>query len=105
MEFFWYDHIPIALTIEDPSAIFSDVAIPYTLTQVEAYYPTSCSNEVVATVWWSAIIDDTTFTAPSDVITFTDPLSDGLIITRTYPDVVITSLTPGETVIYVSPRQ
>ena len=92
------------LTAEDPSAVFSDIRIPYTLTQVEAYYPTNCSNGVVATAFWSVIIDDTTFTAASDLVTFTDPLQAGLFVTRTYSDVTITSLTPGEIVTFVSPQ-
>lgn len=103
LEIFRYNHTPIALTIQDQTGIFSDIDIPYTLTQVEAYYPTSCSKEFIATAYWSVIIDDTTYPAPSDIITFTNPLSNGLFITRTYSNVTITSLTPGQTVTFVSP--
>lgn len=87
---------------KDPTAVLNDIAIPYILTQAVAYYPTSCSNPIIATEYWWVIINDTTFSASPEVITFTNPLTDGLVVTRTFPDVTITSLTPGQVLTYVS---
>ena len=87
---------------EEPTAVLNDIAIPYVLSQVIAYYPTSCSNPIIATEYWWVIIDDSTFSASPEVITFTNPLTDGLVVTRTFLDVTITSLSPGQILTYVS---
>jgi len=89
--------------IKDPTAIFNDIDIPYVLTQVRAYFPDGCSTALVVTASWSVIIDDTTFYATSDIITFTNPLTEPIFITRTYNGATITSLTPGQPVTFVLP--
>ena len=83
---------------QDKSAIFSDISIPATLTDVEVYYYSNCTQ--VMTAFKSVFIAGVEFTADPTIFTFVNPESP-LFITYHYPEVTLTSLTVGQTLTFV----
>lgn len=84
---------------KDLTGIFSVIAVPRTMTVVEAYYYTSCTLTITAMA--TAIIGGTDFPANPITFAFASPAAP-LILSWEYPDVTLTSLTPLETLTFVS---
>ena len=70
--------------------MLSDIAIPRTLTVVEVFYYTNCTQ--VITALGTAVVSGQAFTAQPMTITFVNPAT-AIFITYSYPSVTITSLT------------
>ena len=83
---------------QDKTAIFNDLLIPYQLTEIQAYCYTSCSGGVTGFI--TADIDGTLFTAQPETFTFKDP-PDLVVVTYTFPSVTITSVSQGQTLLFV----
>jgi len=87
---------------QDTTAIFNNLLIPYQLTEIQAYCYTSCSGVVTGLI--TADIDGTFFTAQPETFAFKDPPAP-LIVTYTFPSVTITSVSQGQTLLFVSSFQ
>jgi hypothetical protein len=98
----WPGNFPFLVFInnffQDKTGIFSDIGIPRTLTDVEVYYYSNCTQ--VGTVTKTVVIDGTAFTASAITITFANPETP-LGIVFHYPQVTLTSLHAGQAITYV----
>src|SRR5438552_4279926 len=88
------------INIPNPTSEFADLSIPRTVAISESISYTLCTQTV--TQYVTLYLDGSAVYA--DPITYTFPTpSAPLTVTYNFPTVTITSLTAGETIVYVFP--
>jgi len=82
----------------DPTAIFSDLSYPHTLTEIEIYTWENCTQVVTALA--TLFVGAAQFTANPNVFTFYNATATPtpIFVTYEFPGVTLTSFLPGEEV-------
>lgn len=83
---------------QDDPGVLVDISIPVTLTDIEVFYYTNCTQ--VMTAHKTVFIAGTAFSADPIIFTFANPETP-LFLTYHYPQVTLTSLTEQEVLTYV----